>query len=220
MRGGRARVGDGRGAEGESVTDHRLSSRDEVELVRIASLDHPFFPDAERLYVQAFPPAERRDGLAACLSDPRFALEAIAAGGGFLGFVTTWSLDGFAFLEHVATVSSARGTGIGRAALLQVLARHQLVVAEAEPADEGPMAVRRLAFYAKLGFAVNAVDYLQPSYGPGKPRVPMRLLSSPRLLGDGECAAVVAQLEREVYVFDASARRPGSDAGAIGRPNR
>lgn len=202
------------------MTDHCLSSRDEVELVRIASPDHPFFPDAERLYMQAFPPAERRDGISACLSDPRFALEAIAAGGGFLGFVTTWSLDGFAFLEHVATVPSARGSGVGRAALLQVLARHQLVVAEAEPADEGPMAVRRLAFYAKLGFAVNAVDYLQPSYGPGKPRVPMRLLSSPRLLRDGEHALVVAQLEREVYIFDASARRPGSDAGAIGRPNR
>lgn len=177
------------------MTDHRLSSRDEVELVRIASPDHPSFPDAERLYVQAFPPAERRDGLAACLSDPRFALEAIAAGGAFLGFVTTWSLDGFAFLEHVATVPSARGSGIGRMALLQVLARHRLVVAEAEPAAAGSMAVRRLAFYARLGFVENPLEYLQPSYGPGKPRVPMRLLSSPRLLRNEELEAVVAAIE-------------------------
>jgi GNAT superfamily N-acetyltransferase len=202
------------------VSDHHLPCRDEVELARITSSGHPSFPDAECLYVQAFPPAERRDGLAACLSDTRFALEAISAGGAFSGFVTTWSLDGFAFLEHVATVPSARGTGIGRSALLQVLARHRLVVAEAEPADEGPMAVRRLAFYARLGFMENPGDYLQPSYGPGKPRVPMRLLSSPRLLGDGEHASVVAQLEREVYGVGVPARKPGSDAGAIGRPNR
>jgi GNAT superfamily N-acetyltransferase len=181
------------------VSDDRLPSRDEVELVRIASSGHPSFPHAECLYMQAFPPAERRDGLAACLSDSRFVLEAISAGGAFSGFITTWSLDGFAFLEHVATVPSARGTGIGRAALLQALARHHLVVAEAEPADEGPMAVRRLAFYARLGFVENPVDYMQPSYGPGKPRVPMRLLSFPRGLSDAEASSTVVLLEREVY---------------------
>jgi len=202
------------------VSDRHLPGRDEVELARITSSGHPSFPHAECLYMQAFPPAERRNRLAACLSDSRFALEAISAGGVFSGFVATWSLDGFAFLEHVATVPSARGTGIGRSALLQVLARHRLVVAEAEPAGAGPMAVRRLAFYARLGFMENPGDYLQPSYGPGKPPVPMRLLSSPRLLHDGERASVTAQLVREVYGFVAPARWPGSDAGAIGRPNR
>jgi hypothetical protein len=61
------------------------------------------------------------------------------------------------------------------------------------------MAVRRLAFYARLGFVENPVDYMQPSYGPGKPRVRMRLLSFPRGLSDAEASSTIVLLEREVY---------------------
>jgi hypothetical protein len=40
---------------------------------------------------------------------------------------------------------------------------------------------------------------MQPSYGPGKPRVRMRLLSFPRGLSDAEASSTIVLLEREVY---------------------
>ena len=199
--------------------DHAfLESR--VDLVPVDGAAARWFAEAADLYLEAFPPEERRDGIGASLGAPRFLLESILLDGAFAGFATTWRLDGFTFLEHVATVPAVRGTGVGGAALRRVLARAALVVAEAEPSDRGTMAARRLAFYEGLGLLENPGDYVQPSYGVGKPPVPMRLLSSPRLLHDGERASVTAQLEREVYGFVAPARWPGSDAGAIGRPNR
>lgn len=189
-------------------------------LLPVRSVDHPWFAAADALYRDAFPSAERREGLAECLGHPRHALELVAVDGSFAGLVVTWDLGGFTFLEHVATVPRLRGTGIGGAVISRVLSRSTLLVAEAEPAEAGPDAVRRLALYARLGLQANDVDYVQPSYGPGKPRVPMRLLSAPRPLSAGEAAGIAAILERTAYAAGGATRVPGSDEGAWGLPNR
>lgn len=186
----------------------------------IVSIDHPWFAEADALYREAFPPHERRDGLAECFGADRRVLEAITAGGSFAGLVVTWNLGDFTFLEHVATLGRLRGAGIGGAVIAQLLCRSTLLVAEAEPAGVGPIAARRLAMYVRVGLRVNPGEYLQPSYGPGKPRVPMRLLSGPRELSDAEASRVAAKIEREVYAGFPSTNAPGSGAGGCGRSGR
>ena len=173
--------------------------QEEVELRRVRAEDAPMLRAADALYLEAFPPEERRDRIDARLGDPRFRLDAILLDGAFAGFITHWELGAFVYGEHVATLPALRGGGLGRAALLQVIRSSPLFVGEAECAERGPMALRRLAYYARLGLRANDFPYMQPSYGPGKPAVPMCLLSAPRLLGRGECAQAAELIARVVY---------------------
>ena len=189
-------------------------------LVPVRSTDHPWLAAADALYRDAFPPHERREGLAECLGAEGHALEAISVDGAFAGLVVTWDLGRFTFLEHVATEERLRGSGIGGAVISHVLARSTLLVTEAEPAGAGPLAARRLALYARLGLHESRIAYLQPSYGPGKPPVPMRLLSGPRELSEAEATAAAARIEQEVYAVFRSTSAPGSGDGDRGRPNR
>jgi hypothetical protein len=170
-----------------------------IELRRIRAEDSSALQAADALYRDAFPPEERRDRIDARLGDPRFRLDVILLRGAFAGFITHWELGAFVYGEHVATLPALRGGGAGRAALLQVIRSSPLFVGEAECADRGPMAARRLAYYARLGLHANDFPYMQPSYGVGKPEVPMRLLSAPRLLDAAECAQAAELIARVVY---------------------
>ncbi|MDE6854772.1 MAG: GNAT family N-acetyltransferase [Muribaculaceae bacterium] len=158
---------------------------------------------AERLYLDVFPPEERRpwtDIAAPRLSDgPRLLFVASGAGvGDFAGFVTLWDFGTFVYIEHFAIESSLRGHGTGAqvlALLRDMLARP--IVLEAEPvSDDNPMAARRIAFYCRNGFALLDHDYVQPPYQAGLPSVPLRLMSTDAGISPAEVERV---LHKRVY---------------------
>jgi hypothetical protein len=182
------------GGDAREDVERELRAMAELAAGELAALQA-----ADALYLEAFPPEERRDRIDARLGDPRFRLDVILLRGAFAGFITHWGLGAFVYGEHVATLPALRGGGAGRAALLQVIRSSPLFVGEAECADRGPMAARRLAYYARLGLHANDFPYMQPSYGVGKPEVPMRLLSAPRLLDAAECAQAADLIARVVY---------------------
>lgn len=148
-------------------------------------------PDVCKLYEAAFPPEERRTWA----PRPEGLRLRVARGddGSFLGFVTTWQLpDDVTYVEHLATLPSLRGQGIGGRIIDDLPER---VVLEVE-LPETEEARRRIGFYERHGFtAATEQEYIQPPYGPDLPSVPMLIMYR----GDVDTIEAAHHLHRIVY---------------------
>lgn len=132
---------------------------------------------AEQLYTDSFPPEERRpwDDIA---NGNGPELHMVFADGKFAGFVTTWDLGSWTYIEHFAIMPDRRGGGIGAMALsvLKEMNCRPLLLEAEPPCEENPMAARRIEFYRRNGFFLLDYDYIQPPYAPGLTSVPLRLM--------------------------------------------
>ena len=153
-----------------------------MNLVRITRI-HPYLTPIQGWYQTAFPPHERRpfEALVQLLPQPDMHLCALVEAGQPVGFITYWQWPdaGVLFIEHFAIDPHWRGRQLGQQALTQVLsvpAAYYLLEAE-RPVDD--ISKRRIHFYERQGFRVNAFPYAQPPYQPGNPAIPMKLLSRP-----------------------------------------
>lgn len=139
---------------------------------------------------------ERRpeDEYAGLLVDPRYCLEMSLDGNSCVVFFSSWDLTGFTYIEHFAVERTCRGQGVGSAALQAFVAEHPgTVILEVEPPWTGVDAVRRIAFYKRLGFLYNPVHHVQPPYALGLEPVVLHLMSFPEPVTD------YASVRRELY---------------------
>ena len=153
-----------------------------------------------RLCVEAFPVDERRpeDEYAGLLANPRYCLEMSLEENRCVGFFSSWNLTGFTYIEHFAVEHTYRGHGVGSAALKAFVAKHSgTVILEVEPPQMGVNAVRRIAFYKRLGFLYNPVHHVQPPYAQGLQPVRLHLMSFPNPVTD--YTAVRRELYSQVY---------------------
>lgn len=165
-------------------------------------LCRPSAPDLEgirRLYLDAFPPAERRpwESISAGGSTP--LLMAIKSDDdALLGLLSFWDFVDFVYIEHLAVDPAQRGAGVGAAALklLRESCGRPLLLEVEPPADDNPTAARRIAFYRRNGFDVLPYPYIQPPYAPGLPPVPLLLMATDTAI---DPAAATALLHNHVY---------------------
>lgn len=129
---------------------------------------------AWELYLQAFPPKERRteaDHLRA-LADPRFHADAIRRSDRFVGILYWWQGPAFRYVEYLAIRPDLRGQQLG-SAIFGAFCRGERVILEIDP-PEDEISVRRLGFYRRLGFHDCPLEYVHPSYS--RPFEPHRLV--------------------------------------------
>lgn len=140
----------------------------------------PYYGPMEKLMEQAFPAEERRlpeDQRRVVDTDPRMVANALVLDGSFVGLLTYWKLDGFVYVEHLATLPGLRGKGLGAEVMKRLTAEAGVpVVLEVElPEDE--MTCRRVNFYRRCGLVLwERQAYLQPPYHAGVSAVPLRLM--------------------------------------------
>ena len=119
------------------------------------------FDAVYRLLTQSFPATERRGaaGQRALFSDSAYRVDILRApDGGVQALIASWDFDDFVFLEHFAVDPACRSGGIGGQMLDAMLARcGKRACLEAE-LPETELAARRIGFYERHGFTVNA-DY-------------------------------------------------------------
>lgn len=156
---------------------------------------------ARRLYLESFPPEERRpwEQIASPCDGAGPQLRMIAdSAGEFAGLITTWRFPAFVYVEHFAIEPSRRGTGIGGEAISLLTARETLpVVLEVErPDPEFPLTEKRIQFYARYGFKILPFNYIQPPYSPELPEVPLMLMSTAPAPDPAEISHT---LHQEVY---------------------
>lgn len=157
--------------------------------------------DLKNIYIDSFHPDERRewDEMPTLLSHPQFRLNQVIYEQKLIGFITTWNLLNFTFIEHFAIDESVQGKGLGTQIIKQVMEENStmLVLEVEEPTDE--LTRRRISFYKRLGFSVCEGTYYQPPYSPDKCKVKMLLMSDVEKITPLEFDQIKTQLYQEVY---------------------
>ncbi len=137
-----------------------------LQRVTISTAKDTLFTNFWDLYISAFPQHERRDleYQQRTLTIENYHLEALVKGDQFVGFIGWWQLGEVSYIEHLATLPSLRGGGIGREALESFIAHHSgTIILEVEhPEDE--ICRRRIGFYQRVGFILNDYHYAHPPY--------------------------------------------------------
>ena len=148
-----------------------------IERMRPEDFDAVF-----HLLSQSFPAGERRDtaGQRALLSDSAYRIDILRApSGGVQALMALWDFDDFVFFEHFAVDPACRNGGIGGQMLDALLARFDKPACLEAELPETELAARRIGFYERHGFTVNAdYPYFQPALTPGGSPIPLHLLTT------------------------------------------
>ncbi|MDR0543754.1 MAG: GNAT family N-acetyltransferase [Odoribacteraceae bacterium] len=170
-----------------------------IVLHRIETAGDSLLERLTPLYLEAFPPDERRDAgqLARVIERrPRAHFHAILERDEPVGLLGWWELREFYYLEHLAVFPHLRRRSIGARALQEIARR--LVgtrLLEVEPPVDDASA-RRVAWYERNGYRVLDSDYVQPPYdGKGTGR-PLWIMGNER---PARLPEFIERLKREVY---------------------
>lgn len=156
----------------------------------------------EQLLHDSFPLAERRDDEAQRDNtdhNPRFTCYFISDDELPVGLITAWNLDGFYYLEHLATTPLIRNRGYGKQIIQQIkdLLPGVIVLEVEHPEDE--MSCRRIGFYQRCGFQLCEKEYIQPPYREGGEEVPLFLMYSGTDSIDDAFDTIRQRIYKEVY---------------------
>ncbi|MBP6122727.1 MULTISPECIES: GNAT family N-acetyltransferase [Providencia] len=138
------------------LTVKRLTKEDAEEINTI-----------NKLYDYAFPRYEQRSyaGRSAILSINDYHLDYFSDNGVFVGFIGSWKINDYFYIEHLAISSNLRGQGYGQKVLEQFCSKVMKVILEIDPViDE--VSQKRLSFYRHCGFKQNQYQHAHPSYYP------------------------------------------------------
>lgn len=158
----------------------------------------------------SFPPSERRtyDGQAKLLANPYYRLMTKKdQAGQIIAFLAAWIFAEFRFVEHLATNPSARGGGLGKLLVTELLGQADTPVLLEVERPNTEWAQRRIGFYQRLGFQLNKFDYTQPPLQAGQDPIPLKIMSYPQLLSANQFNRVQAVLYSEVYGIDEAIQR-------------
>lgn len=152
----------------------------------------------EKIYLDAFPPEERRPWESIVSGDKRLKLRAIHSDGELAGMISYWDFGGFVYVEHFAIDPDRRSGGIGSAviSILKERVGRPVVLEVEHPSDDNPMAAHRIAFYRRNGFEILPYEYVQPPYAPGLPEVPLLLMCTDT---EADADTMAKTLHSEVY---------------------
>ena len=188
-----------------------IFARDGLWISQHLGASDGLFAEAWRILTASFADYEQRGyrEQLATLRLPRYRFSAIGFGDAVVGVLGVWDLPGFRFIEHVAISEAHRSSGFGGRAL-RLLQQHLggVVALDVEPASAGEEAVRRVSFYARHGFHLDAQPVTLPPYD-GKATGPSHLMVWPHALRPDSRAEMVSQIRGEIYGgrFDV---RPGT----------
>jgi len=149
--------------------------------ILIKSLHLEYF---QGLYLANFPDCERREWskvLQLMQNEKRFHVVTASENNQVLGFVSYWTFETFSYIEHLAVDKLCRGRGTGSELVKLLAAPGQPILLEVDP-PVNELSCKRIKFYERLGLVLHdEFKYVQPPYSPGKPSVPMLLMTSPSM---------------------------------------
>jgi len=171
-----------------------------VNLERILDPESDEFKEVWKLYEAYFHSDERRtlEQQTEVMKNKMYKLEAAYKDGTLVGFIATWELRDFTFIEHMFIKKEFRKQGFGTALLVKKLSPGPVVL-EVEMPEVSEEAAERIKWYQKRGFILDTFRYTQPPYDKTKKPVQMYLMTFPDLLTKVHFLNVKEQLYRNVY---------------------
>ena len=153
-----------------------ITSLEQLELVA------PFIPQALRLYITAFPTAERRPlkSLFQLLSQAKievlFLLDTSL--GELAGFSVIHQLPSVTYIEYLCIAPNRRNSGSGTFLLNSLHHKYPNLALEVEPLGTDAYSNKRIAFYKRNGFRLLTTPYLQPPYTPNGSPIALQLMTT------------------------------------------
>ncbi|HWP79891.1 MAG TPA: GNAT family N-acetyltransferase [Candidatus Acidoferrum sp.] len=160
------------------------------------------FPRVLEIMEEAFPESERRTALRqeALLDLPHYKIYVHRdEAGGIDCFLAVWVLSNCVFGEHLASVPSTRGKGVGSSLLKAVLDGLDVpFFLEVEPpCDE--LSKRRVAMYERMGFFLNEFYYEQQPLRDGHQAQRLMVMSYGSPVDEAEFICYKREIYRHVY---------------------
>lgn len=171
-----------------------------MQLIRITDAEHLLLPFVRNLYESAFPIHERRmwQNLLKTIQHSGMQLTLLEDTVP-IGFVITWQIKDFCYVEHLAISSSQRGKQYGGKVVDELLDRfNRRIILEVEP-EHDEDSTRRISFYTKKGLQMVPFNYLQPPYRKGEDSYEMQLMSIPAITSIKEFESIAADIKATVY---------------------
>lgn len=169
-------------------------------------MDKSIFEQYFALLQLSFPTSERRDyaGHLGEFSEERFSSLCYIPDDKLRGFINSWDLGDFVYVEHFAIDPQLRGNGTGTALMnaLRTATGEKPLVLEVEPPQESEIAARRVNFYKRLGFEMNGYKYIQPPLIKGEKPIPLCIMSAPSALSQNDFSRIVSAMYKYVYKAD------------------
>lgn len=142
--------------------------------------NRPVDTDVWQLYLESFPAHEIRSAAshAEAMRDAAFHPMIVRdENGTLLALLFYWQYDDSIYIEHLAVNPALRGRQIGTTLLNAFILQHdgRQVLLEIDP-PEDEVSVKRLRFYAHIGFVENNYAFTHPSYRRGPGATPHRLV--------------------------------------------
>ncbi len=152
---------------------------------------------------ESFPPDERRDYEAqkALLKNKNYKIYVINddINNDIKAFIAIYELKNIIFIEHFAVSSAYRNQGLGSVILNELLGVYDKPFClEAEP-PENEISIRRIEFYKRNGFSYNDYAYEQPAFSDDKRAVPLKIMSSGKVLSYEDFTDIKTVLYRDIY---------------------
>lgn len=151
------------------LTVTRLTEKDSIEIEKVNGL-----------YDLSFPAYEKRSyqGRQSILKHKDYYLYSFSDEGVFIGFVGSWKIGDYFYIEHLAISPNLRGKGYGQKVLSCFCEQVSRVILEIDPViDE--ISEKRLRFYHHCGFKQNEYQHAHPSYHPEYAPHQLEILSYP-----------------------------------------
>ncbi|MEX6691098.1 GNAT family N-acetyltransferase [Danxiaibacter flavus] len=171
-----------------------------MQWIRITDPEHLLLPFVRSLYESAFPVHERREwanflrtisfsGMQLSLLEDELPV----------GFIITWQIQDFCYVEHFAISSSQRGKLYGGKVIDELFDRfNQRIILEVEP-EHDEDSRRRILFYERKGLQPVPFSYMQPPYRKGEDCYKMQLMSIPAITSYNEFESIASDIRATVY---------------------
>ena len=171
-----------------------------MEYIKIIRPEDPMLAAVATLYRNAFPKEERREWnelLSMIGTVPEMRLQVIVDGKEEIGFIISWVLNDWCFIEHFALSEKLRGRGYGEIVMKDFMSQYKVLL-EIEPPDTKD-AIRRLNFYEKIGMFRLHFPYQQPSYREAGVFYKMLLMSNISVTEQLEMDRVLHLVMKQIY---------------------
>ncbi|MFV0537675.1 MAG: GNAT family N-acetyltransferase [Dysgonomonas sp.] len=156
----------------------------------------------ENLYIESFPPSERRPiekMLDFYQNNDLFFIDVAVEDGRLVGFLTYWDIDEFIFAEHFAIAPEFRNGGYGRKVMELFQKSTKPIILEVE-LPSTILSERRIGFYQRLGYKLwENVQYQQPAYAIDGLAIPMKLMTYGNLNVERDLIDIRSKIYSIVY---------------------
>ncbi|MDR0368510.1 MAG: GNAT family N-acetyltransferase [Bacteroidales bacterium] len=153
-----------------------------IVLIRITDTDNPMWKEAMDIYDVSFPAEEKRSHqkhVQLIQENNAYHFYAATENRTVVGMLVLWELQGFVYLDYLATSPHFRNKGFGKQIIERLKALFALPMVLEVELPKTDLAKRRTAFYMRLGFHLSDFPYYMPDYTCPQKKIHMYLMSFP-----------------------------------------